>query len=64
MDKINPNSKSQRRSKILIKLKFQPITVQKNQIKLVLKKKEKKSHIHFISMISDKERESESLRES
>ena len=36
MDKIKSN-----KGKILIKLKFQPITVQKNQIKLVLKNKER-----------------------
>ena len=60
-NKIKPNSKSQKTGKILIKLKLQPITVQKNQIKFVLKKREREREretlIHFISVISDKERE-------
>ena len=63
MDKIKPNSKSKKKSKILIKLKFHPITVQNNQIKLVLKNKERENLVHFISVISDKERESERVRE-
>ena len=56
MDKIKPNSKSKKKSKILKKLKFNPITVQNNQIKLVLKNKERETLIYFISVISDKER--------
>ena len=44
-------------------LKFHPITVQNNQIKLVLKNKERENLVHFISVISDKERESERVRE-
>ena len=59
MDKIKP--KSQKQGKILIKLKLQPITIQKNQIKLVLKNKEsereRETFIHFISVILDKERD-------
>ena len=38
---IKPNSKSQKIGKILIKLKLQPIAVQKNQINFVLKKRER-----------------------
>ena len=48
MDKITSDSKSQKTGKILIKLKLQPITVQKNQINLVLKNKERE-RLSFIS---------------
>ena len=49
-NKIKPNSKSQKTGKILIKLKLQPITVQKNQIKFVLKKREReRERLSFIS---------------
>ena len=60
MDKIKSN-----KGKILIKLKFHPITIQKNKIYLVLKNKEREREtlIHFISVISDKERQTERLRE-
>ena len=48
MDKIKP--KSQKIGKILINLKLQPITIQKNQIKLVLKNKEReRESVSFIS---------------
>ena len=45
-------------------LKLQPITVRKNQIKLVLKNKERESLIHFILVILERERERERERES
>ena len=72
MDKITSNSKSQKTGKILIKLKLQPITVQKNQINLVLKNRERE-RLSFISFqwfqikrdrLRDWERERERERES